>query len=89
MDVITVHGQRQTLEMKGNDFRLAVGPGALKSLFFTARRLGANAWEFTGHGWGHGVGLCQYGANGMALLAKKYDEILKYYYPRTEIRKAY
>jgi stage II sporulation protein D len=89
MDVITVRGQRQTLEMRGNDFRLAVGPSALKSLFFTARRAGANAWEFTGRGWGHGVGMCQYGAFGLAALAKKYDDILKYYYPKTEIRKAY
>ena len=88
VDVVTVGGPRQTLEMRGNDFRLAVGPSALKSLFFTAKRAG-NAYELTGHGWGHGVGLCQYGAKGLADLLKKYDEILKYYYPKTELKKVY
>jgi stage II sporulation protein D len=74
--------------MKGNDFRLAVGPSALKSLFFTAK-VGANAVEFTGHGWGHGCGLCQYGAKGLAELGKTFDAIVKFYYPDTELRKAY
>ncbi len=36
-------------------------------------------------GYGHGVGLSQYGANNMAKLGYRYDEILKYYYQNTEI----
>lgn len=36
-------------------------------------------------GYGHGVGLSQYGANNMAKLGYHYDEILKYYYQNTEI----
>ena len=35
---------------------------------------------FEGKGNGHGVGMSQYGANGMAAIGYKYDEILKYYY---------
>jgi len=38
-------------------------------------------------GYGHGVGLCQYGAQGMALQGKKYHQILSHYYPRTRIYK--
>ena len=38
-------------------------------------------------GYGHGVGLSQYGAQGMALDGYKYDEILKYYYSGVEIKK--
>lgn len=38
-------------------------------------------------GYGHGVGMSQYGANGMALSGYKYDEILKYYYQGVKIEK--
>ena len=34
----------------------------------------------TGKGWGHGVGLCQVGAFGMAQAGSTFDEILKHYY---------
>lgn len=36
-------------------------------------------------GFGHGVGLCQYGANGLAREGKNYKEIIKYYYQDVEI----
>lgn len=42
-----------------------------------------------GHGWGHGVGLCQIGAARMALEGKCYREIIAHYYPGTEIKKIY
>jgi len=35
-------------------------------------------------GYGHGLGLCQYGANGMALEGKNYHQILKHYYQDIE-----
>jgi len=37
-------------------------------------------WVLTGHGWGHGAGLCQIGAAVMASEGKSYEEILQYYY---------
>ncbi len=37
-------------------------------------------WVFFGRGWGHGVGMCQTGAYGMALEGAKFDQILKHYY---------
>ena len=37
-------------------------------------------------GKGHGIGLSQYGANKMAKENRSYQEILKYYYPGTEIK---
>lgn len=40
---------------------------------------------FSGKGWGHGVGLCQTGAYGMALRGKTYREILSHYYPGTKL----
>lgn len=42
-----------------------------------------------GKGWGHGVGLCQIGAVGMALTHHAYDKILNHYYPACHIVKGY
>ena len=44
---------------------------------------------FYGRGWGHGVGMCQVGAYGMALDGATYDEILKKYYKGIELKKLY
>ena len=44
---------------------------------------------FYGRGWGHGVGMCQVGAYGMALDGATYEEILKKYYRGIELKKAY
>jgi stage II sporulation protein D len=44
---------------------------------------------FFGRGWGHGVGMCQVGAYGMALAGATYEEILKKYYTGIELRKVY
>ena len=43
----------------------------------------------SGAGWGHGVGLCQIGALGMALSGKSTDEILLHYFLHTKIKKLY
>lgn len=45
--------------------------------------------SFFGRGWGHGVGMCQVGAFGMALDGATYEEILKKYYRGIELRKLY
>ena len=42
-----------------------------------------------GKGWGHGVGLCQIGALGMALSKYKVDKILSHYYPKSILKSIY
>jgi peptidoglycan hydrolase-like amidase len=44
---------------------------------------------FYGRGWGHGVGMCQVGAYGMALDGATYEEILKKYYKGIDLKKLY
>ena len=44
---------------------------------------------FSGRGWGHGVGLCQVGAYGMAQAGAKYQAILKKYYRGVRIEKIF
>lgn len=58
----------------------------LRSSFFSFKLDGDNIIIST-KGYGHGVGMSQYGAYGMANKGYKYDEILKYYYQGVEISK--
>lgn len=58
----------------------------LRSSFFNIERINNNIIVTT-KGFGHGVGMSQYGANGMAQEGFKYDQILKHYYQGVEIKK--
>ena len=48
----------------------------------------AGSWTVRGHGYGHGVGLSQWGAYGFAKHGRGYREIVRHYYTGTEIRRA-
>jgi stage II sporulation protein D len=63
---------RNLLGLRSTDFDIRFEEG--KAVFVT-------------RGYGHGVGMSQYGANGMAKEGYKYDEILSHYYPNTQIKK--
>jgi stage II sporulation protein D len=63
----------------GHDWRRILGLSAVRSLRFTVRET-AEGVALDGRGWGHGVGLCQFGANGMAKRGMPFDAILKHYY---------
>lgn len=58
----------------------------LRSTFFTITQ-NNNEVSVTTRGYGHGVGMSQYGAQAMALMGRSYDEILKHYYLGVEIKK--
>jgi stage II sporulation protein D len=68
---------------------LAVGGASARSVAFTPPALkGTPRFLISGHGWGHGVGLSQYGAQGYAQKGFTYDQILAHYYPGTELGSA-
>lgn len=71
-----------------NTFRLMVGPGFLRSTAFNVKDNGSSL-IFKGKGWGHGVGLCQYGMQDMAKSGTKWYDILKHYYPGIDLVKIY
>lgn len=73
----------------GEDFRLCVGGHTLKSTRFKIIDEGSKVRFVDGRGFGHGVGLCQYGADRQAKLGRGYHQILEYYYPGVIIRAAY
>ena len=58
----------------------------LRSTFFEINQVGSNVIINT-KGYGHGVGMSQYGALAMAKKGYKYNEILKYYYQNVQIEK--
>ncbi len=57
----------------------------LKSNRITSIRRKGSRFIFAGKGWGHGVGLCQYGMKKLAELGYSYRDILKYYYPGSQV----
>jgi len=82
------YGYPRWIEVNGkkidaNKFRLTVGANVIKSTAFQVARRGTK-FVFKGKGWGHGVGLCQWGAYGLAVGGKDWSEILDYYYPGAE-----
>ncbi|MFH1046569.1 MAG: SpoIID/LytB domain-containing protein [Candidatus Omnitrophota bacterium] len=73
-----------TVTVEGNRFRLIVGPEKIKSTNFTVKRRWWSA-VLQGKGWGHGVGMCQWGAYGMSRRHYNSEQILNFYYPETKI----
>jgi stage II sporulation protein D len=74
--------------LAGADLRQRLGWSRLPSLAFEIAPEGGG-FVFTGRGQGHGAGLCQHGAAGMARAGKTYREILAHYYPGTDVVKMY
>jgi stage II sporulation protein D len=70
--------------LSGRDIRDKLN---LRSSDFAWKRKGDNI-VITTKGFGHGVGMSQYGANGMAMEGKNYKEIVKHYYQGVEITSA-
>lgn len=72
-------------ETSAASFRKAAGYARVRSLKMEIVPVGGNGWSIAGQGYGHGVGMCQWGSNGMAKAGKGYREILARYYPGTRL----
>jgi stage II sporulation protein D len=87
---LEVVGTRGSIVLSGLDIRRRLG--IRENLFFVDRQQAPDghvaAWVFSGRGWGHGVGLCQVGAYGMAAAGHSYQEILAHYYTGVEVHSA-
>jgi len=77
--------------IRAEDFRLSLDPTGRKIQSTMCDLIPwGNGWAFTaGRGWGHGVGLCQCGAEGMARQGKTTQQILQHYYPGAKIVNIY
>jgi len=75
--------------LNANRFRLAVGPSELRSVVLEKITDQGDALVFQGRGFGHGVGLCQYGSQGMAAQNYTCAQILGFYFPGGELTQMY
>ena len=87
---LEIIGSNGTKTLAGGKIRSALRLN--EQLFVMNKRYAGTSvasYTFTGRGWGHGVGMCQYGAFGLAKMGVKYDEIIQHYYTGVELTKAY
>ncbi len=75
---------KKDIKISSKDFRDIIGPDIIKSTNFQVKTVDQDV-VFEGLGWGHGVGLCQWGAYFMAKEGYDYKQILGYYYPGAQI----
>ena len=95
LDVVGANGK--SLRVRADDLRLALlrlrdpAPAAqrLYSMNCRLQDLGDSIAFCDGRGYGHGVGLCQWGAQGMAAEGIPAEQILSFYYPGAKLYKAY
>jgi stage II sporulation protein D len=87
---LEIIGSNGVKVLKGGKIRSALR--LPEQLFVMNKRYSGSTvtgYTFTGRGWGHGVGMCQYGAFGLAKQGVKYDEIIRHYYTGVELTQAY
>ena len=88
---LEIIGSNGVKTLKGGKIRSALRLN--EQLFVIDKRYGSGnqvaSYTFTGRGWGHGVGMCQYGAFGLAKMGVKFDDIIRHYYTGVELTKSY
>jgi stage II sporulation protein D len=88
---LEVIGTAGVAHVRGGRIRSALG--LREQLFVIDRKFDdegrLSSFVFTGRGWGHGVGMCQVGAYGLARQGLSYEQILKAYYTGIEVTRMY
>ena len=82
---LTIVGSAAQITLTGNEMRSIFG---LKSSLFDVS-LSGDEVIIKGYGWGHGVGMSQYGAQNFAENGYTYDKILAHYYKGTTLKRLY
>ncbi|MEN6371441.1 MAG: SpoIID/LytB domain-containing protein [Armatimonadota bacterium] len=86
VDKIEIEAESGDVDIDGVSLRKLLGNTVIKSTIFTVKVEDGKV-IFDGRGFGHGIGLCQFGANGLAEAPNNYtfEQILKHYYRGVEI----
>lgn len=85
---INVMNNDQPQIVKKSRLRDVLGRTELPSNFYTLKDFGQYV-EVNGSGFGHGVGMCQFGAKELAIRGYNYKQILAYYFPELNLMKIY
>ncbi|GEM_PF-5484073 len=75
----------ERVNLNANEFRMAIGGDKIRSSWFEEIQRSGQNIVFEGRGWGHGVGMSQWGAKEMAEAGKSYSEILQFYFRHAEL----
>ncbi len=86
---VQVSWERWTVTMLADELRQAAGARTVPAVLARLTDTGPALVFSDGHGFGHGMGLCQYGAGGLARAGHRAPEILAYYYPGSVLKRAY
>ncbi|MBK7057808.1 MAG: SpoIID/LytB domain-containing protein [Leptospiraceae bacterium] len=81
---LEIEGKEKTALMNAVEFRRAVGQTVMRSLLFEIQ-FEDDFFKIKGQGFGHGVGMSQWGSKGMAEKNYDYRDILTHYYKGTEL----
>jgi stage II sporulation protein D len=85
LNIETLWANQEKKAIAAQDMRAVLGYDKLRSPSFSIKKQGEE-YVFEGRGFGHGVGLCQWGARALGKNGAKFDEILMHYYPKAEIK---
>jgi stage II sporulation protein D len=86
---LQIIGNKDKIILSGENLRKIFGYNKIKSTKINKIEIDNNRIYFYGKGWGHGIGLCQWGANELTKQGKSFKEVIEYYYPKTKIKKLY
>lgn len=89
IDKLELRGATKRARVNGGDLRRLVGYNRIWSLLLTKLERTSSGFVFEGRGAGHGVGMCQWGARGMAEAGHAYEAILSRYYPGAKLTRLY
>ena len=85
--VVSDGGEKKSIIIKGNEIRSIIRTADSKMILWSTLfdlSLRSNSVVLNGKGFGHGVGLCQWGAIALSRKGWNYEDILNHYYPGTE-----
>jgi stage II sporulation protein D len=86
--LIKFTGDQGTAEVPGADFRVTYGPEKIRSIWLTGQIANKPGQiKLKGQGFGHGVGLCQWGAYTLAKQNRSAKEIVNHYFPKAHLSK--
>lgn len=88
VDQVMLNDGNKLTMVKATDLRKYLGYSDLKSTWFNVG-LEKNQIVFAGRGYGHGVGMCQWGAKKMAEEGHTFEQILTFYYPTSQVGQSY
>jgi stage II sporulation protein D len=90
INVVDEIGKQKSVLLKGNEIRSILRTADNKNILWSTMfdlSTNSNSVVLQGKGFGHGVGLCEWGAIALSRKGWKYKAILQHYYPGTNVQK--